>query len=130
MERVLNVMSYQTSRKANLAQFGEISLDFRKMELLSAGRPVALTRLEFKVLKYLVCRPKFVVSREQLLAAIWPKRYRANSRTVDNHIYRLRRKLETDPARPIYFQSVHGMGYKFVPPNNFSLESGDTAEVR
>ena len=126
----MNVMSYQTGRKANLAQFGEISLDFRKMELLSAGRPVALTRLEFKVLKYLVSRPKFVVSREQLLAAVWPRRYRANNRTVDNHICRLRHKLETDPAHPIYFQSVRGMGYKFVPPNNFSLESGEAAGLR
>lgn len=112
-------MSYQTGRKANPPQFGEINLDWGKMELLSAGRPVALTRLEFKVLRYLVSRPKFVVSREQLLAAVWPERCRGNNRTVDNHICRLRRKLETDPARPIYFPSVRVWGTSPFLPASF-----------
>jgi DNA-binding response OmpR family regulator len=127
----LNRKTYQTRRKANLAQFGEIVLDFRKMELHAAGRPVTLTRLEFKLLRYFVSRPQFVVSREQLLAAVWPKRdHRANTRTVDNHVCKLRRKLERDPAHPAYFQSIFGVGYKFVPPNNFSVDSRDSGNLQ
>lgn len=98
-----------------MAQFGEISLDFGKMELYRANQRVGLTLQEFKVLKFLVCRPELVVSRRKLMTAAWPKKERSSQRTVDNHIARLRQKIEKDPAHPVYLQTVHGVGYKFVP---------------
>jgi DNA-binding response OmpR family regulator len=107
--------AYQVSKNGQLAQFGEISFDFRKMELYRADQPVALTLQEFKVLKFFVSRPGLVVSRQMLITAIWPKRKRSSARTVDNHIAKLRQKLEKDPAHPSYFRTVHGIGYKFVP---------------
>lgn len=98
-----------------VAQFGEISLDFGKMELCRAGRPVGITAREFKVLKFLISRPEVVVSRQKLISAAFPKRKRSSNRTVDNCIARLRQKIESDPARPILIRTVHGVGYKFVP---------------
>ncbi|HET6176814.1 MAG TPA: helix-turn-helix domain-containing protein [Candidatus Sulfotelmatobacter sp.] len=85
------------------------------MELCRANHPVVLTLQEFKVLKFFISRPEEVVSRQKLITAIWPKRKRSSDRTVDNHIARLRRKIEKDPAHPVYLLTVHGVGYKFVP---------------
>jgi DNA-binding response OmpR family regulator len=110
------MMAYQVIRRGQVARFGEISLDFRKMELQRAGQLVALTRQEFKILKFFISRPEWVVSREKLISAAWPKRKRLSNRTVDNHIAKLRQKLEKDPAHPAYFRTVHGVGYKFVAP--------------
>ena len=98
-----------------MVRFGEFSLDFRGMELSRADRPVRLTLRQFKVLKFLVSRPKVVVSRQKLISAAWPKRERSSNRTVDNCIAKLRQKIESDPARPVFIRTVHGVGYKFVP---------------
>lgn len=98
-----------------MTQFGEISLDFRKMELCRAGRPVEITLREFKVLKFLVSRPKIVVSRQRLISSAWPKRKRSSYRTVDNCIAKLRQKIESNPDCPVFIRTVHGVGYKFVP---------------
>jgi two-component system, OmpR family, alkaline phosphatase synthesis response regulator PhoP len=109
------MQDFQVRRINQGARFGEISLNFRKMELLRADQPVDLTLQEFKVLKFLVARPGIVVSRKKLITAVWRKRNRSGGRTVDNHILRLRQKIESDPANPVYLLTVHGVGYKFVP---------------
>lgn len=106
---------FQPEGIGQVARFGEISLDFRKMALYRADQPVELTLQEFRVLKFFVSRPELVVSRQKLITAIWPKRQRASARTVDNHIAKLRRKIEKDPANPVHLLTVHGVGYKFVP---------------
>jgi len=96
--------------------FGDFSLDFRTMELCRGDQPVGLTLQEFKVLKFLVCRPRIVISRQKLILSAWPKRERSSYRTVDNCIARLRQKLESNPDCPVFIRTVHGVGYKFVPP--------------
>jgi DNA-binding response OmpR family regulator len=106
---------FQARRIGQGAQFGEISVDFRKMELCRADHSIALTRQEFKVLKFLVSRPGIVVSRQKLITAVWPKRNRSSYRTVDNHIVKLRQKIENHPDCPVFLLTVHGVGYKFVP---------------
>jgi DNA-binding response OmpR family regulator len=98
-----------------VALFGEISLDFKTMELSRAGRPVEITLREFKVLKFLVSRPRIVVSRQKLISSAWPKRERSSYRTVDNCIAKLRQKIEKNPDCPVFLRTVHGVGYKFVP---------------
>jgi DNA-binding response OmpR family regulator len=109
------MIEFQARRISQGAQFGEISVDFRKMELCRADQSIALTRQEFKVLKFLVSRPGIVVSRQKLIAAVWPKRKRSSYRTVDNHIVKLRQKIENNPDCPVLLLTVHGVGYKFVP---------------
>jgi DNA-binding response OmpR family regulator len=100
---------------SQVAQFGEISLDFRRMELYRGGQPIEITLREFKVLKFLISRPKVVVSRQRLISSAWPKRKRSSYRTVDNCIAKLRQKIESNPDCPVFIRTVHGVGYKFVP---------------
>lgn len=95
--------------------FGEARIDFTSMEATHAGRLVTLTTQEFKLLKYLASSAGRVVSREELLNEVWGYQNYPSTRTVDNHILRLRQKLEPDPAAPRFLMTMHGAGYKFTP---------------
>jgi DNA-binding response OmpR family regulator len=99
---------------SNLTQFGNISADFTKMEVFRDGLPVALTAHEIKLLKYFVDHAERVITREELLNDVWGYSSYPTTRTVDNQIMKLRQKLEPDPAKPLYFRTMHGIGYKFV----------------
>jgi DNA-binding response OmpR family regulator len=94
--------------------FGGISADFTRMEARRDDVLVALTPQEFKTLKFLVQNEERVITRNELLNEVWGYQNYPSTRTVDNHILRLRQKLEKDPANPVHFRTVHGMGYKFV----------------
>ena len=95
--------------------FGDVKVDFKKMELWREGNLVQLTSQEFKVLKFMIQNAERVLSREELLNHVWGYRNYPSTRTVDNHILRLRQKVEKDPANPLHFRTVHSSGYKFVP---------------
>lgn len=105
-----------TSRTAtvSLVSFDGISIDFKKMEVVRDGKVVVLTAQEFKTLQFLVQNADRVISRDELLNEVWGYQNYPSTRTVDNHILKLRQKLERDPASPVHFRTVHGMGYKFV----------------
>jgi two-component system alkaline phosphatase synthesis response regulator PhoP len=96
-------------------RFDDISVDFTRMQVTRAGQAVALTVQEFKILKFMVQNPERVISREELLSEVWGYQNYPTTRTVDNHILKLRQKLEKDPANPVHFRTVHGAGYRFVP---------------
>jgi len=98
----------------DMIAFDGISVDFSKMEVIRDGQPVGLTAQEFKTLKFLMQNAERVISRDELLNEVWGYQNYPSTRTVDNHILKLRQKLEKDPANPIHFRTVHGMGYKFV----------------
>ncbi len=95
--------------------FGDVKVDFKKMELWREGNLMQLTSQEFKVLKFMIQNAERVLSREELLNHVWGYRNYPSTRTVDNHILRLRQKVEKDPANPLHFRTVHSAGYKFVP---------------
>jgi DNA-binding response OmpR family regulator len=102
-------------REANkMVRFGQVAVDFGGMTVTRSGKPVALTSMEFKMLIFLVRRPGHVISRDELLDEVWGYQNYPCTRTVDNHILRLRQKLESDPARPVHFLTVHSAGYKFA----------------
>jgi DNA-binding response OmpR family regulator len=105
-----------TSRTSNisLVRFDNISVDLKKMEVLRDGEVVVLTAQEFKTLRFFVQNPDRVISRDELLKEVWGYQNLPSTRTVDNHILRLRQKLERDMAEPVHFRTVHGVGYKFV----------------
>src|SRR4051795_6637704 len=105
-----------TTRTADvqLVSFDGISADFRKMEIKRDGKPVILTAQEFKTFQFLVQNADRVISRDELLNEVWGYQNYPSTRTVDNHILKLRQKLEKDPSSPVHFRTVHGMGYKFV----------------
>jgi two-component system, OmpR family, alkaline phosphatase synthesis response regulator PhoP len=100
---------------SDVASFGDVRVDFAKMELVRNGRLVQLTAQEFKILRFMVQNPERVISREELLNTVWGYQHYPSTRTVDNHILKLRQKLEKDPGNPIHFRTVHSAGYKFVP---------------
>jgi len=98
-----------------LLTFGDTKIDFTSMVVTRGGRTLALTAQEFKLLKYFARCPARVISRQELLNEVWGYENYPTTRTVDNHILRIRQKLEPDPARPRYFLTMHGTGYKFTP---------------
>jgi DNA-binding response OmpR family regulator len=100
--------------------FGDARIDFTSMEATQNGRLVTLTTQEFKLLKYLASSAGRVVSREELLNEVWGYQNYPSTRTVDNHILRLRQKLEPDPAAPRFLMTMHGAGYKFIPGGSAS----------
>ena len=94
--------------------FDDIHVDFTKMEVVREGKPITLTAQEFKTLKFMLQNPERVITRDELLNEVWGYHNYPSTRTVDNHILKLRQKLEKDPANPVHFRTVHGVGYKFV----------------
>ena len=100
--------------EVKVVSFDGISADFKKMEIKRDGTVVTLTAQEFKTYKFLVQNADRVISRDELLNQVWGYQNYLSTRTVDNHILKLRQKLEKDPASPVHFRTVHGMGYKFV----------------
>lgn len=101
--------------KEGLIRFGNVTVDLLSMEVRRSDRPVNLTAMEFKVLKHLVSNPNRVISRDDFLDQVWGYDNYPCTRTVDNHILRLRQKLEAELANPVHFRTVHGTGYKFTP---------------
>lgn len=106
--------SLRTSARDTFA-FDGVTVDFRTMELRREGSTVPLTSQEFKILKFMVQNAQRVISRAELLREVWGCQKSDSRRTVDNHILRLRQKLEVDASHPVHFRTVHGFGYKFVP---------------
>ena len=94
--------------------FGDAAVNFSAMEARRKGQPVALTTLEFKILRYMIQNERRVLSRDELLNRVWGYENYPHTRTVDNFILRLRQKFERDPSRPVHFRTVHGVGYKFL----------------
>jgi two-component system alkaline phosphatase synthesis response regulator PhoP len=99
---------------AAVYRFGDAEVNFDTWEARSGDRPVRLTNLEMKLLKYLVEHEGTVSSRSDLLRRVWGMARTPATRTVDTFMLNLRKYFETDPARPVHFLSVRGMGYRFV----------------
>ena len=95
--------------------FGHAKVDFERYAAHRSGRPVEMTRKEFALLRFLASRKNSVVTRDEILNKVWGLDSYPVTRTVDNHIASLRAKLETNPAHPAHIQTVHGVGYRFVP---------------
>ena len=94
--------------------FGDVEVDFARQRARKAGRPVELPARSFAILKVFARRPGQVVSREVLLVEAWGHERSVNTRTVDNHLVKLRRALEDEPDRPRHLVTVHGAGYRLV----------------
>jgi DNA-binding response OmpR family regulator len=95
--------------------FADVMVDFYRTEITRGGQRIAVTRKEFKTLEFFAKNAQRVVSREELLNEVWGYQSYPCTRTVDNHMLRLRQKLESDPSKPSHFLTVYGQGYKFLP---------------
>jgi len=96
-------------------QFEDIVVDFIHLEVKKRGKQIKLSPKEFFILKFLIEHKGEVIRRETLLREIWGYDVFPSTRTVDNFIARLRKKIEKDPEKPKHILTVHGIGYKFIP---------------
>jgi DNA-binding response OmpR family regulator len=118
----LSLQITEDSAGHEIFAFGDVEVDFTSMEARRASIPINMTAQEFKLLRFLARSAERVISREELLNQVWGYQNYPSTRTVDNHILRLRHKLEADPANPQFFVTVHGAGYKLVLGNSGSSE--------
>ena len=94
-------------------RFGDCELDFDRAELRRGGRVVPTTALEYRLLSAFVGAKGRVLTRDQLIQKVWGEGTFIGDRVIDTHILNLRKKIETEPARPRHITSVRGLGYRF-----------------
>lgn len=104
------------NEEEELIQVGDIQIDPSQYEVIVRGEKIDVTPKEFELLMYMIKRINRILSREQLLDAIWNFDYAGETRIVDVHISHLREKIEVDTKNPAYIRTVRGFGYKFEAP--------------
>jgi DNA-binding response OmpR family regulator len=114
LARVRAALRRQSRRSIETYNFGDIELDFKRYQASKDGRPLDLSPREYEILKYMVERRGETVTREQLLDEVWGYDNYPLTRTIDNHIAKLRHKIEPVPAEPRYIITVHRIGYRFL----------------
>ena len=114
IEAVLRRAGGGPATEPGRAEIGEVRVDLRKHEATRAGKALALSRVEFRLLEFLIERRGTVVTREELLDHVWGLKGDTMSRTVDVHVASLRKKIEEDSRYPRYLLTVKGAGYKLA----------------
>jgi two-component system response regulator RegX3 len=89
-------------------------MDVARHEVVVRGEPVSLPPKEFELLETFLRRKGRLLTRDFLIEEVWGPDYFGDTRTLDVHVKRLRRKVESDPHRPDHLQTVRGLGYKFI----------------
>lgn len=116
-EAVLRRAAPRTPAKPEVPKefdFGSARIDGRKYTATLNGQTVSLSAREMDLLHCFLQHPDEVLSRNQLLDEVWGVDYFGTTRTLDQHISQLRKKVELDPSKPVVLQTVHGVGYKYV----------------
>ena len=103
---------------ASMLRIGDLEIHHEQRRVLMAGREVELNHGEYAMLYCMASSPGQMFSKAQLYAAAWGEEYLHGTTSVENIIWRLRKKLEPDPRNPIYIKTVIGAGYKIEIPNN------------
>ena len=94
--------------------FDDVEIDFEKFRATREGEPLELTPREFEILKLLIQCHGEVVTRDRMLDEVWGREVYVTTRTIDNHVLKLRKKTEENPSNPQHILSIYGQGYKFV----------------
>jgi DNA-binding response OmpR family regulator len=116
LARVRGVLRWSDRVRMNrVFAFADVTVDFLRMEVRRNGKTVLLGKKAFDVLKFMITNRERVIRRQEFLEKLWNYRDGLSTRVVDQQIVRLRRKLETDPAKPAHFRTIHSIGYKFMP---------------
>lgn len=95
--------------------FGAVTVDPTLRELRVEGNAVPLTQLEYRLLLAFYRNPDQALSRDHLLNEAWGIDYSGTTRTLDQHVSQLRKKIEPDPGKPAFLLTVHGLGYRYRP---------------
>jgi two-component system alkaline phosphatase synthesis response regulator PhoP len=101
-------------QKLESYDFGQVHVDFRKSCVVRNGETIELSHYENEILRLLISNKDEPVSRNRLLDEVWGYDLFPTTWTIDNHIVKLRQKIEEDPKEPQHVVTVHGIGYKFV----------------
>jgi DNA-binding response OmpR family regulator len=114
--RVRALLRRQSKVLADLDEcsFEDVYVDFRKQEAKKGKKTLEMSAKEYELLKYFAQREGEVVSRAQLLDDVWGYEVTPTTRTVDNYVLSLRKKIEANPSKPKHLLTVHTAGYKFV----------------
>lgn len=94
--------------------FGNFEIDFKKFRASKNGKELELSAREFDILRFFIRRQGEIITRDQLLDEVWGYNNNPISRTIDNHIVKLRQKIEDNPSEPQHIITVHRVGYRFV----------------
>lgn len=97
-------------------RFGDLEINISSMTVQVAGTPIPTTTREFRLLEYLAAHRGRVLTRDQLLDAVWKETPFVTPRSIDVYIRRLREKIEPDPRHPRYLKTLRGIGYRFEAP--------------
>ncbi|HWQ71398.1 MAG TPA: response regulator transcription factor [Desulfitobacteriaceae bacterium] len=108
---------YDADKSSEISD-GEIRLDIKNLQVYIRGEEIVLTPKEFELLRILVEHPGKAFSRDELLEQIWGYDYFGDSRTVDVHVRHLRQKIERDPSKPDYIETIRGLGYRYKGKRN------------
>ena len=100
--------------KVEIYQFGNNKVNLKTFEATNGEIQFKLTKKEVKLLKLFFERKNEVISRKQILQAVWGYDVFPSTRTIDNFILSFRKYFEKDPKQPVYFKSIRGIGYQFV----------------
>jgi two-component system response regulator MtrA len=100
--------------KSEIHRFADMEHHPNTHSLIKGGKKIELTILENRILLYFIKNSNKVISRDELMMVVWGYNSDVNTRTLDMHIVRLRKKIEDNPDRPRYLQTVRGVGYTFV----------------
>ncbi|MBN2010209.1 response regulator transcription factor [candidate division KSB1 bacterium] len=112
---VLRRMPYKENQALLVETIGKLTVDFQQLLAASDdGSSIDLSHKEFELLQYLLLHKGEIISRDALLDEVWGYEHFPTSRTVDNFIVKLRKKIEIDPSKPRHIITVHGTGYKLV----------------
>ncbi|HVC82103.1 MAG TPA: response regulator transcription factor [Chloroflexota bacterium] len=106
----------ELEREPQALRFPHITIDTGRHVVTVRGQEVALTALDFEILRTLAAKPGMVFTRAQLLERVWGYDFMGDERVVDVHIGLLRKKIEQDAADPLFVKTVRGVGYKFDDP--------------
>ncbi|WP_280769888.1 response regulator transcription factor [Salipaludibacillus daqingensis] len=104
-------------KKSTVVRFGDVEIFPDNYEVYLGGVPLELTPKEFELLVYLTTYRGRVLTRDQLLNAVWNYEFVGDTRIVDVHISHLREKIEPNTKKPIYIKTIRGLGYKLETPN-------------
>lgn len=92
---------------------GPVNIDIDRHLVTINGASISMPLKEFELLEFLVRNSGRVLTRAQLIDRVWGSDYFGDTKTLDVHVKRLRAKIESDPANPVYIQTIRGLGYKF-----------------
>lgn len=104
----------QPTQEVDRIAFHDVVVDFKAYKAERNKQPIELSAREYRLLRFLVAKQGSVVTRDELLDQVWGYNSYPSTRTVDNHIAKLRQKIEPNADEPTHILTVHGVGYKFV----------------